>query len=324
MYSAHDHKRIRESPVDPPYGIICNRLKAGHVVPFLGAGASFVARPPKVAWDPSSPAFLPSGVELARCLADEAEFPATDPFERDDLAKVSSYYVDVAGRRTLRERLREVLNHAYTSGPLHEFLASVPVPMVIVVTNYDVLVEQAFRAAGKPYDLVVYPADRKDIANSILWWPHGASEPIAVAPNELDIDLATTTVIYKMHGSLVPEQGEWDSFVITEEDYVEFLSRMTMSSAIPSLFFPHFRERSFLFLGYSLRDWNLRVVLKNLGKCLATRPAAGHDGEDALPSWAIQRQPSELERKLWANRAVNIFDVALDEFVARMRERIGK
>jgi hypothetical protein len=205
-------------------------------------------------------------------------------------------------------------------------VSGVSVPLVIVVTNYDILVEQAFRAAGKPYDLVIYPADRKDIANAILWWPHGAPEPIAKAPNELDIDLAKTTVIYKMHGSLVPQgvEGEWDSFVITEEDYVEFLSRMTISSAIPSLFFPYFRERSFLFLGYSLRDWNLRVVLKNLSKYLAKRPTSVDDEEDQLPSWAIQRNPSELERKLWAKRGVNIFDVALDEFVGRMRERLGK
>jgi hypothetical protein len=310
--------------VEPPYGIIWNRLKAGRVVPFLGAGASILARPPDAKWDAAAPSFLPSGLELARFLAEEAEFPAKDAFDRDDLAKVSSYYADVAGRRTLRERLRDVLNHAYPCGALHDFLASVPVPLVIVVTNYDVLVEQAFRAAGKPYDLVVYPADRKDIANSLLWWRHGASEPVAAAPNELDIDLARTTVIYKMHGSLVPEQGEWDGFVITEEDYVEFLSRMTMSSAIPSLFFPHFRERSFLFLGYSLRDWNLRVVLKNLNKCLASRPVGGYDGDDPLPSWAIQRDPSELERKLWSKRGVNIFDLALHEFIEKMRERLGR
>jgi hypothetical protein len=144
------------------------------------------------------------------------------------------------------------------------------------------------------------------------------------APNELDIDLAHTTVIYKMHGSIFPETDEWDNFVITEEDYVEFLSRMTTSTAIPSLFYPHFRERSFLFLGYSLRDWNLRVVLKNLSKYLPKRRADGDDDEDELPSWAIQRNPSELESKLWARRRVGIFDLPLDEFVSRMQAQMGR
>jgi hypothetical protein len=308
---------------EPPYGIIWNRLKTGKVVPFLGAGASFVGREPDAAWNAAAPTFLPSGLELARLLADEAEFPSLDPHDRDDLAKVASYYADIAGRRTLRERLREVLNRSYQSGPLHEFLAAVPAPLVIVVTNYDTLVEQAFRAAGKPYDLVVYPADRKDVANAVLWWPHGAPEPLATAPNELDIDLTKTTVIYKMHGTIAPDSDEWDNFVITEEDYVEFLSRMTTNAAVPSLFFPYFRERSFLFLGYSLRDWNLRVVLKNLGKNLAKRAARGDDDDEQLPSWAIQRSPSELERRLWDKRHVAIFDLSLDEFIQKMSERLG-
>ena len=308
----------------PPYGIIWNRLQVGKVVPFLGAGASFAGRSPDARWDAATPTFLPSGLELAHFLADEAEFPSTASYDRDDLAKVSSYYADIAGRRTLRERLREVLNHPYQSGALHVFLATVPAPLVIVVTNYDTLVEQAFHAAGKPYDLVVYPADRKDFANAILWWRHGTAQPLVTAPNELDIDLAKTTVIYKMHGTILPETDEWDNFVITEEDYVEFLSRMTTNAAIPSLFYPYFRERSFLFLGYSLRDWNLRVVLKNLSKYLPKRTASSDDDEEQLPSWAIQRNPSELERRLWDKRHVSIFDLTLDEFVSKLRERLER
>ena len=148
---------------EPPYGIIWNRLKTGGVVPFLGAGASFVGRLPDANWDPSAPRFLPSGSELAQLLADEAGFPAPDPRDCDDLAKVSSYYADIAGRRPLRERLRDVLNHDYQSGPLHELLADIPAPLLIVVTNYDTLVEQAFHAKGKPYDLVIYTSRRHNL-----------------------------------------------------------------------------------------------------------------------------------------------------------------
>lgn len=310
--------------MEPPYGVIWNRWKQGNVVPFLGAGASFVGRPAGVAWNPENPPFLPSGYDLSISLADEAEFPSKEDSDRGDLARVCSYYVEVAGRRALRERLREMLNHDYQPGPLHRFLAAIPSPQVIVVTNYDTLVEQAFRAAGKQYDLVIYPADRKDIANSILWWPHGKPEPLAAKPNELDIDLRKTTVIYKMHGTITPGTEEWDNFVITEEDYVEFLSRMTTNTAIPSLFYPYFRERSFLFLGYSLRDWNLRVVLKNLSKHFASRRSSGGDDEDeVLPSWSIQLHPTELERRLWASKKVNIFDAGLDDFVAKMRQKTG-
>jgi hypothetical protein len=307
--------------IAPPYGIIWNRIKSGKVIPFLGAGASFVGRPPGMAWDPQKPQFLPSGRELSQFLARESSFPSQDPLDMDDLAKVSSYYAIISGRRTLRERLHEVFNYEFSCGPLHHFLASVPAPMLIVSTNYDTFIEQAFLAANKPYDLVIHPADRKDIANAVWWWQHGAPEPIVIPPNELDIDLDKTTVIYKMHGTIQHETDKWDSFVITEEDYVEFVSRMTMNAAVPSLFYEYFRARSFLFLGYSLRDWNLRVVLKNLDRYLGRRrPGNEDDDEELLPSWSIQFQPSELERRLWEKRNINIFDLRVDDFVIQMQQ----
>lgn len=310
--------------VEPPYGVIRRQLKTGKVVPFLGAGASFVGRPPDAKWAPGQSAFLPSGRELSNLLATETSFPDDSQGDKDNLAKVASYYVDVNGRPILRERLRDVLSTDVPCGALHRYLAEVPAPLVIVVTNYDNLVEKAFRSAGKPYDLVVYPADRKDIAGGILWWPHGATEPTIRAPNDLarDIDLAKTTVIYKMHGTLDPSDARDDNFVITEEDYVEFLSRMTTSTAVPSLFFEHFMERSFLFLGYSLSDWNLRVILKSLNRLLSqTRARPAQDqAQQALPSWAIQYRPSELEQTLWKHRNVSIFDMTVDSFVAKLRD----
>ncbi len=302
---------------NPPYGIIWNSLKEGNVVPFLGAGASFVGRKETMKWMSPEDGFLPSGNELANLLAEESEFPSDIQFDRDDLSKVSSYYADIAGRLRLRKRLHDVFNRNYRFGEIHEFLAKIPSALLIVVTNYDTLLEEAFQAAGKPFDTVVYPTDRKEIDASIIYLKHGKTEPMIIAPNELDIDLEKTTVIFKMHGSTVKNGVEADSYVITEDDYVEFLSRMTRRKAIPSLFYPHFRQRSFLFLGYSLRDWNLRVVLRNLSKYFSHQ-----NSEEQLPSWAIQHKPSELDRTLWEKRNVNIFDTTIEEFVTRISEKM--
>ena len=311
--------------MEPPYGEIWDLLKAGRVIPFLGAGASFVGVPADATWNPDLPTFMPSGVDLAHFLANRARFPSQNPRDVDDLAKVASYYAEMSGRARLRERLRAVLARDFPVGPLHELLASVSAPQVIVATNYDTLLEQAFRAAGRPYDLVIYPTDRKDIANSVLWWPHGAPEPRVQTARDLDIDLGATTVIYKMHGTVMRETDRWDSFVITEEDYVEFLYRMTNDSAVPALFYEHFRDRSFLFLGYSLRDWNLRVVLKSIKKELPAWARQREAGDDEIPpSWAIQRAPSELEQALWLKRGVHIFDVPLDDFVANLRNEMSR
>src|SRR5438874_7098122 len=114
--------------VEPPYGVIWNRLRQGKVIPFLGAGAPLAEASVNSHWDPLRPERVPRSRELAAVLGGEASYPAESPADYDDLAKVCSYYADVAGRSVLRERLREVLNHTFEPGSLHQMLASVPAP----------------------------------------------------------------------------------------------------------------------------------------------------------------------------------------------------
>jgi hypothetical protein len=120
--------------------------------------------------------------------------------------------------------------------------------------------------------------------------------------------LGKRNLIYKIHGSVNAETDRWDSFVITEEDYVKFLSRM--NNAVPAAFREYFSERPFLFLGYSLRDWNMRVLLKEVSI-------------SEITSWAILYQPTVFERKLWERRKVDMFDLKLEEFVAKIRAKAG-
>jgi hypothetical protein len=300
--------------IEPPYLLIQEELKSGMVVPFLGAGAS------RSKSGEASSAALPSAGELSLLLAKTTSFPSEDPRDRGDLAKVASYFVEINGRKLLRRQLRGHLAVNATPGALHEYLASLPGNGLIITTNYDTLLEQALDAKKKPFHLVVHPIERDDWRGSVLWWSPGATEPQTPAANMLDIDLDKSTVIYKMHGTVGRSaSGEWDNFVITEDDYTEFLSQMSGgNSVIPAIFQAHFRERNFLFLGYSLSDWNLRVILKNLSRHLQ---AEGRSADFA--AWAIQRNPSLFERKLWGKRDVEIFDQDIDEFVARLREAGG-
>ena len=68
---------------------------------------------------------------------------------------------------------------------------------------------------------------------------------------------------------------------------------------------------SYLFLGYSLRDWNLRVILNRIW------------GQQELDvrSWAVQRSGGtrfdEIEQELWSRRGkVQLLYCELDEYVA--------
>jgi hypothetical protein len=308
----------------PPFGVIASLLLKGGVVPFLGAGVNIGARPAAAAWHPKAAQFLPKGCELASFLAGQSGFPSTDEHDVADLPKVASYFVETSGRRPLRQCLCDIFDRDFAACEIHRFLAGLQVPQLIVTTNYDDLLERTFAEIRRPFDLVVHPTDRKEIEASVLWWRHGAEGPEILTPNTLDIDLAKTTVIYKMHGTVDRLLRKWHSYVVTEEDYVDFISRMMSQSGVPALFMRHFRTRHFLFLGYGLRDWNFRVVLKHLETVLPLpEEAAGHE-QDERRSWAIQYQPSQLEQELWRARHVNIYDMDISEFTRRLRQAMDE
>jgi hypothetical protein len=315
--------------LEPPYGAIARAFRYDRVVPFLGAGVNHYGS--DVGPDVSR---TPSGSELSKALAALSMFPADTAQDLSDLAKVASYYVESSGRRSLREMLHETFNKDFTPCKIHEYLADLPHPLLIVTTNYDDLTERAFEAKNRAYDVVVHPTDRTDMAASVLWWKHGTTSPEPHPPNSLPMieRLETTTVIYKMHGTVVRpwfrraphdprDQKPYrdDSYVITEEDYIDFLHRMTLQAAVPTQFMTYFSSRQFLFLGYGLRDWNLRVVLKNLNAVLRIQDTVKNE-EDDDPSWAIQYQPSLLERKLWERRRVDIYNLDVNEFVTQLRK----
>jgi hypothetical protein len=278
-------------------------LLKGRVIPFLGAGASLGGREPGAKWEQGQAAYLPTAFELARHLAQRTGFPAE---EEAELTKVAQYYDVVGGRTALNEELHSIFNCDYPLSPLHTFLADVPTPLLIVTTNYDDCIERAFKAKGREYELVIHTTDAA-IGDQLLWWEYGKTAPRKISSNKLDLDLDARTIIYKMHGTVDRNKMSMDQYVITEDDYIDFLTRMTKNKAIPAIFAEPFQTRHFLFLGYGLRDWNLRVVLNRIEKDLR-RPKT-------IRSWAIQYNPSPLEQRFWQERGVEVYNKLLDAFV---------
>lgn len=289
----------------PPYRLIYDTLNDGRVIPFLGAGASLTPRDPAAA----GAVHLPTGNELANYLAKKSEFPSGESI---DLAKVAQYYSLIGGRAPLHRDLHNIFDRDFPLAPLHTFLAGIDRPLLIITTNYDDLIERAFARRGRAFDVVVHTTD-PDLGDRILWLEHGAPAPREISPNKLDIDLASITVIYKMHGGIDRRAPGRDQFVITEDDFVDFLVRMTKNKAIPAIFAEPFQTSHFLFLGYSLRDWNLRVILNRIQTDLR-RPAD-------ITSWGIQYKPSLMERMFWQRRGVEVYDLALDDFVRELSAR---
>jgi hypothetical protein len=297
--------------LEPPYEVIWDLLTQGEIIPFLGAGASLspVAEPPAAAEPPHR---LPRGSELARHLAKKANFPQGEP--DDNLPKVAEYYSIAVGRSRLHEQLHDIFDRDYPFLGLHKLLARVPGNLLIVTTNYDDLIERAFQEQGKPFDLVVHTTGDDVHPTSIAYRKAGSDRPEHILPKNLIIDLRKTTVIYKMHGAVDRRPAKDDSYVITEDDFVDFIVRMEKKSAIPPMFIEHIARRNLLFLGYGLADWNLRVIFSKMQRSWSRtkRPEPR--------SWAIQKGPSLLEQELWHYRGVKIYDMTLEEFVDKLAQ----
>jgi hypothetical protein len=88
-----------------------------------------------------------------------------------------------------------------------------------------------------------------------------------------------------MHGDL----DQRDSIVITDEDYITFIQRMSDKEALhPVPQTVRFRMKKWptLFVGYSLRDYNLRLIFRTLRWRV--------DPANFPPSFSIDKNPDPL------------------------------
>ncbi|MGH8967570.1 MAG: SIR2 family NAD-dependent protein deacylase, partial [Actinomycetes bacterium] len=185
--------------------------------------------------------------------------------------------------------------------------------MLIVTTNYDDSLERAFANEDEPYELVTYIADGEDRG---LFRHRTADGGLTVIrrPNEyVDLRLDQRTVIAKMHGAVDRIHGA-DSFVITEDHYIDYISRADISRLFPVTLAAKLLRSHFLFLGYSLRDWNLRVMLYRLW---------GEQEGKNFKSWAIQKDPDPIDRAAWDERGVDILPAKVEDFVGAVEKRLS-
>jgi hypothetical protein len=307
------------------YATIAEKLAAGRVIPFLGAGANLCDRGDE-AWEQGGP-FLPSGAELAGHLAARGRYPA--PGERN-LLRVSEYLAAARGEDELYLYLREVFDAKYTPTSLHRLLsraakalteAGLP-QLLVVTTNYDDLVEQALAAEGLEYDVVWYEAKQNAAARGrfVHRAPGGKAKAIARPNKYTDLpEKLVRPAVLKLHGCLDRESAGDDSYVITEDSYIDYLSLGDVGALIPIALSQRMTSNSLLFLGYSLSDWNLRVVMNRIWGARKL----------VVKSWAVQREPpdaneSKIEQALWEDRDnIELVYCELSEYVKELDTRLS-
>jgi hypothetical protein len=130
-------------------------------------------------------------------------------------------------------------------------------------------------------------------------------------------------IIYKMHGSAVsytPKDerdeamaGGLNSIVITEQDYIDYLDKNTMQR-LPIQMQQMLHKSQFLFLGYSLSDWNFRLLLHRLRES-----QAGAETKH----YACLLRSDPVESVFWQKRDVNIHYVSLDQFLDGLKQHLS-
>jgi len=237
---------------------IVEAVKAKECILFLGAG---VHSPPKDR-DPDYGGCYPEadrppvGSHLAKILADDSELYDDGNYSKEgklaiagDLKRISLYYEVTKTRTALVNKVRNVVSDNKQPSRALRALAALDFP-IICTTNYDKLFEKALIQGGKDPIVSAYSSNRFSITKDYTGAKLDPRKPF----------------LFKIHGDI---DDATDSIVITDEDYIEFILRIIWGigqyDPIPSVFTYHLRFWPMLFVGFSLMDYNLRLVFKIMG-----------------------------------------------------------
>ena len=306
------------------YKLLARAIAEGEVVPFLGAGVNLCEREPGAIWRLGES--LPDASELTEHLASAFAYPVT---EKQDIMRVSQYGAVMSGSGALYKMLHSVLDADYSPTVVHRFIADIPRlleeqgkpprHLLIVTTNYDDVMERALE--GQEFDIVSYVANGEYhgkfthtdyVGNTTVIHDPATYDGL---PIEVPSFVLSRTILLKIHGTVIRSQTSAvsDSYVITEDDYIEYLSRTDVAKIMPPALISKLKQSHFLFLGYSLGDWNMRAILHSLWR----------DRTLDWTSWAVQIDSQPIELRFWLKRNVDIFNIPVSQYVTNLRAELA-
>jgi hypothetical protein len=208
---------------------------------------------------------------------------------------VALYYERRRSRSALISRLRTEVHEQRRPSPILHALAGMRFPLVIT-TNYDQLFENALAAHNKKPHVSVYSPDRFTMTRD---YSPSAEQPF----------------LFKIHGDIdVPE-----SLVVTDEDYIQFVMRMTDRepfNPVPETITYYLKRWPTLFVGYSLMDYNLRLLFKSLRWKV----------DSGFPDmFSVDTAPDPLILDVWWNQRRYVRFIVQDvwRFVPRLARLVG-
>ena len=245
------------------WNILIKRIYAEKCTPFIGAGACAGT--------------LPLGSDIARNWAKEHSYPLHDA---GDLARVSQFLAlkdPIFPKEEIQALFRKVAPPDFTKpDEPHALLADLNLP-VYITTNYDSFMYRALkdRQRDPKRELCKWNKIIEDEATSVFGTEEKRTDYRPTPANPL---------VYHLHGHYDNPQ----SLVLTEDDYLNFLVNLSSEAqtVLPPVIRTAMAQTSLLFIGYSLSDWNFRVLFRGL---------IGSGGSShGYPSVAVQLTPTSL------------------------------
>lgn len=240
---------------------------------------------------------LPSWADLmAHMAADLGHEPDELLRPGADYLQLAEYYrlekSSIGPLRSWMDRQWHVDDDALRASRVHNQLVDLDFPL-IYTTNYDRNIERTFELRGRPFAKVISVLD---VARAPGGVPH----------------------IVKFHGDFEDD----DSLVLAESDYFE---RLAFESPLDIKFRSDVLGRGILFVGYSLADLNLRLLLYRLQRMWEQTRYAGKRPQ----SWIFLLRPDKVQERVLESRGVRAIvaerddpETALPDFFDRLLERV--
>ncbi len=231
-------------------------------------------------------------VELANLCGLAKRYPQEDP---RNLARVATFFENQFSRSLLVQAIAQKIQNGRQASPILRALAALDFPLVIT-TNQEGSFEDALSKAGKKPRLAIYSPESRVTEDP--------AHPTTESP-----------VIYKLHGDI----NRPETIVVTDEDLMKFTMRMTDKAPydpVPISLKYHLMKWTTLFVGYSLRDYNLRLLITTLRWHI--------DSANMPDMYSVDLSPDPLILEVWESRRRDLKFVAEDvwKFVPKLYEQV--
>jgi len=242
-----DIEKLKLADPAAAFGDLVKQLRSGDIVPYLGPGVAELSKPQ-----------IPTSAEaLAAFFGTKVALPRR---AKGNVWAAAQHIESNKHRSTVTALMTEAFAPAVEPTPLHRFLASLPIPMIV-----DAWYDGAMRTAlsGRTGWGEIQGNTRAGIGED-RWYRFYDG---AGAEADREAAKTWTTLLYKPHGGVVPAKN----FLISDADYVEVLTEIDIQTPIPEEVRHRRTDRRFLFIGCRFNDQLLRTYARQISKRSAAR-----------------------------------------------------